>query len=269
MSAVKASIPVRSVEDSPENLYKALDQAGALVVTGVLAEDARERVKSELAPHLEAAPVGTDDPAAFYPGQTRRVTALVARSEEVGEIVLHPTSQAICDQHLLPNCERYHLHVTAALEVGPGSRSQILHREEDPFYFFKAPRPNLVLASMWAISDFTADNGGTLIVPGSHRWEADRKAEPHEVVSAEMPAGSVLYWCGGTLHGAGANVSDDWRYGVILTYSLGWLRQEENMYQDVPPHIAKRLSPELLERIGHTMHGGSLGFADPRVLNES
>ncbi len=88
---------------------------------------------------------------------------------------------------------------------------------------------------MWAISDFRADNGATLIVPGSHTWPADRQAPPEEVRSAEMPAGSVLFWAGGLLHGAGANVSTDWRYGVILIYSLGWVRQEENQYLDLPP----------------------------------
>ena len=83
---------------------------------------------------------------------------------------------------------------------------------------------------------------------------------PSEIVAAEMPAGSVLYWLGGTLHGAGANTSQDWRYGVILTYSCGWLRQEENQYLDVPPEIARRLSPALRDIIGYKMHQG-LGFS--------
>jgi ectoine hydroxylase-related dioxygenase (phytanoyl-CoA dioxygenase family) len=79
-----------------------------------------------------------------------------------------------------------------------------------------------------------------------------------------MPAGSVLFWLGGTLHGAGANTSSDWRYGVILTYSLGWLRQEENQYLDVPPQVAERLKPELRKLIGYEMYQ-ALGFHDPRV----
>ncbi len=112
---------------------------------------------------MDAAPVASsDDPADFYPGRTRRVTALVARSKTVGELVMHPTPTALYDHHLGPNCERYHLHVTAAREVGPGARSQILHREEDTFPFFELPRPNLILATMWAITDFTADNGTLL-----------------------------------------------------------------------------------------------------------
>ncbi len=258
-------IPLRSAGDSPEELAKALDESGCLVVTDVLDQNGRERVLAELGPHVDAAPVAPgDDPADFYPAKTRRVTALVARSEMVRELVVHPVSTALCDHHLSPNCERYQLHVTAVLSVGPGARSQVLHREEDPFTFFPLPRPNLILATMWAITDFTAENGGTLLVPGSHRWDAHRKPKPNEIVPAEMPAGSLLVWLGGTFHGAGANGSNEWRYGVILTYSLGWLRQEENQYLDVPPDVVASLSPELRALTGHTMHG-SLGFFDPRV----
>ena len=114
---------------------------------------------------------------------------------------------------------------------------------------------------MWAVTDFTAENGGTLLVPGSHRWPKGRRATEEEIVSAEMEAGSVLIWLGGTLHGAGANVSDDWRYGIILTYSLGWLRQEENQALAVPDEVARRLPRDLLDMIGHTMNG-SLGFSE-------
>lgn len=264
------SIPRRSANDAPEDLARALDEAGCLVVTDVLDSEDRDRLQTELAPHMAATDgdsLQLDDPEAFYPGKTRRVTALMSRSATARELALGAVSKALCDHHLAPNCERYQLHVTAALQVGPGARSQILHREEDAFDFFEPPRPNLILASMWAISDFRADNGGTLLVPGSHRWDASRKPEPDEIVAAEMPAGSILFWLGGTLHGAGANTSDDWRYGVILTYSLGWLRQEENQFLDIPPDVARTLSPKLLELCGHTMCG-ALGFFDPRVHHE-
>jgi ectoine hydroxylase-related dioxygenase (phytanoyl-CoA dioxygenase family) len=259
-------IPQRKASDSMEDLQSALAEAGCLVVTDATDEGVRSQVRGELEPHMPdtAGLTDLDDPEAFYPGRTRRTTALIARSEQVRELVVHPISRALYDYHLGANCEQVQLHVTAALEVGPGARRQILHREEDPFAFFPLPRPNLILASMWAISDFRADNGGTQIVPGSHRWPADRKPKPAEVALAEMPAGSVLYWLGGTLHGAGANTSNEWRYGVILTYSLGWLRQEENQALDVPADIAGSLSPELQALTSRKMHG-ALGFFDPRV----
>ncbi len=255
------TIPRLPATEHPYMLYSALADAGCLVVTDALPQADRQRIRQELEAPMAAAPViEEDDPTRFYPGRTRRVTALVSQSPAVRELVLYDLSQDLAERHLSANCDRIQLHVTAALSIGPGARKQVLHREEDPFDFFSLPRPHLILASMWAISEFTAENGGTLLVPGSHRWTIDREATDEEVVSAEMPPGSVLYWLGGTLHGAGANVSDGWRYGIILTYSLGWLRQEENQYLDIPPQVLSELSPELRAMTGHAMHGG-LGFS--------
>jgi len=254
-------IPSFDIKDNSEEIIGSLSDAGCVVVTGMTDEATRTKVSDELAPYMESSPVRKDNPQDFYPGNTRRMSALVALSETVGELVTDQKSLDICDHFLLPNSEfGYQLHVSAALEVGPGARRQELHQEEGPFTFFPLPRPTIIVASMWAISDFRAENGATLVVPGSHKWDADRKAKENEICEAEMPAGSVLYWLGGTLHGAGANISKDWRYGVILTYSLGWVRQEENQYLDVPPEIAKKLPTKLAELIGYKPYR-ALGFS--------
>ena len=261
------TIPRFSAEAPVADITEALGEAGCVVVTDLMDPALRQCITSELAPHMaEARIIEADDPKEFYPGHTRRVSALIARSASVTDrLVAHPVSKAVCDTHLLPNSEfGYQLHVSAALEVGPGAREQVLHREEDSFTFFPTPRPNIIVASMWAVSDFRADNGATLIVPGSHRWPEDRKAQPEEILNAEMPAGSVLYWMGGLLHGAGANSSRDWRYGVILTYSLGWVRQEENQYLNVPRERMAELTPELKRLVGFDMYA-ALGFYDPSV----
>lgn len=261
------NIPTFTATTETEKMHSALDRAGCLVVTGVLDNQIRESITSELAPHMaNARLIEADDPTQFYPGRTRRATALLSRSNTIAEqLVPHPVSTDVCDRFLVPNSEfGYQLHVTAALEVGPGAREQVLHREEDSFTYFPLPRPNLIVASMWAISDFRADNGATLLVPGSHKWSEGRIPENHEIVQAEMPAGSVLFWLGGLLHGAGANISQDWRYGVILTYSLGWLRQEENQYLDVPAEQVAKLSPRVRQIAGFEMYR-ALGLYDPSV----
>ena len=184
------------------------------------------------------------------------------------ELMMHPVVEALGERHLGPNCTTWTLNVSAALEVGPGARDQALHREEDLYPFFELPRPNLILASMWAMSDFTVDNGGTQVVPGSHRWPAGRVAEDHEIVRADMPVGSVLFWLGGVLHGAGANVTvDDWRYGMILTYNLSFLRQEENQHVSMPLADALQLPAEVQARLGFAQdNGDGLGFFDPRPV---
>ncbi len=262
-------IPRLPADAAPSETALALEEAGCLVITDLLTADARRSVRVELDPLMaKARVIDKDDPTQFYPGRTRRTSGLVTHSESVGRLVLNEHSTSLCDHFLTPNSEfGYQLHVTAALEVGPGARTQVLHREHDSYTFFPHPRPNMIVASMWAITDFRADNGATLLVPGSHQWPEQREASNDEIIAAEMPAGSVLYWLGGTLHGAGANVANDWRYGIILTYSLGWLRQEENQYLDVPPDVAERLSPELRDMIGYKMHG-ALGFSMHPTVGE-
>ena len=261
------SIPQYPANAGTTEITTALEDAGCVVVTGLLNPGVRQSIRDELAPHLaKARVIEDDDPEEFYPGRTRRVTGLVTRSAAVtDQLIPHSISQKVCEALLLPNSEfGYQLHVTAALDVGPGARAQVLHREEDSFTFFPLPRPNLIVASMWAITDFRSDNGATLLVPGSHRWPEDRVAAEHEIVQAKMPAGSVLYWLGGLLHGAGPNSAQDSRYGVILTYSVGWVRQEENQYLNVPTERLAELSPAVKEIAGFNMYR-ALGFHDPTL----
>lgn len=261
----RPKVPTFDAHVAPDMLAAAFDEHGCAIVTGAVDEATCLRVREELAPAMAATPVQADDPQAFYPGLTRRVVALITRSPAARDLVMHPASLTLADRHLGANCERFQLHATAAVEIGPGARRQMLHREEDPFRFFPLPRPNLVIASIWAISDFTEANGATQAVPGSHRWPAGREAREDEIAIAEMPAGSVLFWTGGLLHGGGANTTtSDWRYGLILTYSCGWLRQEENQYLEVPRDRLATLDSELRKVAGFTMHG-ALGYRDPSV----
>ena len=268
---MKPTIPQCSIGTDADQIYAALAEAGCLVMRDLVSPEEISAVRVELAEYESSVLISQDKPDDFYPGNTRRLVALMSRSPTVRKLMMHPVVQELCDRHLLPNCNKYHLNVSGALEVGPGARDQILHREEDLFPYFPLPRPNLILATMWAMTDFTADNGGTQLVPGSHRWEAGRTAEPDEVARAEMPAGSVLVWLGGTLHGAGANVTENaWRRGIILTYALGWLRQEENQHVSIPLADAMALPEEIQSRIGFAMdYENSLGFYDPSVVLSS
>ena len=121
------------------------------------------------------------------------------------------------------------------------------------------------MSTIWAVTDFTKENGATQIVPGSHKWDKDRLPSEDEIAYAEMTAGSVLLYTGTVLHGGGENTtSSEARTGVFLHYALNWLRQEENQYLSCPPEIAKDLSPEIRSLIGYSKGGYVLGFySDP------
>ena len=138
------SIPQFSVKSPSSEVAEALDDAGCVVITGVTNANLRQSIKEELAPHMEKARVietEKEDPTQFYPGRTRRVAGLVAHSSTItDQLVAHPLSKQCCEALLLPNGEfGYQLHITAALEVGPGARTQILHRDDNSFTF--CPRP--------------------------------------------------------------------------------------------------------------------------------
>ena len=108
------------------------------------------------------------------------------------------------------------------------------------------------LASVIALVDFTAENGATRVVPGSHRWDWERMPEAHEFAMAAMPAGSAVIYLGSTLHGGGPNTTaNQWRRGMHLSYVLGWLRTEENHYLATPPAIARTLPRQAQELLGY------------------
>ena len=172
---------------------------------------------------------------------------------------MHATVRGVCDRVLLPNCERYQLHLGQVIRIMPGQAAQPIHRDRWAWGArLRGVEPQL--NTIWALTDFTTDNGATQVVPGSSEWPDDRKAEPDEITQAVMDAGSVLIYTGTVFHGGGENRSDGDRTGLNITYTLGWLRQEENQYLSCPPEIARTLDPELQALIGYSMGQYALGY---------
>ncbi|KPF66926.1 phytanoyl-CoA dioxygenase [alpha proteobacterium AAP81b] len=243
----------------PETLAAALRRDGAIIVRDVMPAGLREKLTAEITPYVEATPNGRDE---FTGALTTRTGALVARSPATRELLQHPTILALCDAILKPNCERYQLHLTQVIRIRPGQPAQQIHRDRWAWgTFLKDIEPQL--NTIWAVTDFTQANGATQVAPGSTLWPDDRLPTPDEIGYAEMSAGSVLVYLGSVFHGGGANTADHDRIGLNLTYTLGWLRQEENQYLSCPPDIARTLSPALQGLIGYAMGSYALGYYTP------
>ena len=181
--------------------------------------------------------------------------------ETCQQLALDPMINQMAASFLEPHCESYQLHFTSAIQIGPGESSQILHRDRGIWGGYLPRKVEPLMSTIWAVTDFTRENGATQIVPGSHLWEKDRIPNEDEIAYAEMKAGSVLLYTGTVLHGGGENTSkNDIRTGVFLHYALNWLRQEENQYLSCPPEIAKDISPEIRSLIGYSKGGYVLGF---------
>jgi len=273
---MSASLLRLRADDPVEALTEALARDGALIVEGLLGPEPLARFEADLAPALAAASPERDylNPAVewFMGKRTRTLTGIAAKSPTfASDILCHPTLLAVCDAILGPSCARYQLNVAQVLDRGPGAEDQMLHRDELVWIHMPRPHPELQVASVIALVDFTADNGATRVVPGSHRWPLERQPEAADVVAAEMPAGSAVVYVGSTLHGGGANTTQDtWRRGMHLSYVLGWLRTEENHYLETPPDVARALPRQAQELLGYAVHdavadaGGYLGAVDLR-----
>lgn len=242
-----------------DDILDILKRDGALILTGVLSEDDLKQVRAEITPYVDATPKGAD---MFTGHKTTRTGALVARSAKCRELVTHPSVIAAANAFLKPYCERIQLHLTQVIRICPGQTAQAIHRDRwawGTHLKFLEPQFNTI----WAISDFTRENGATRVCPGSLDWADDYQPKDEEIGYAEMPAGSVLIYSGGVFHGGGENISNGDRVGINITYTLGWLRQEENQYLSCPPDIAKTLPRDLQELIGYSMGGYALGYYTP------
>ena len=244
---------------SPERLTEILARDGCAVIERLSSEHTMRATLDELEPWLEATPHGRDD---FGGRRTRRTGGLVARSPLCRTLIQHPLILASTKQ-LLAGATSFQLHLTQVIAIGPGEPGQPIHRDQWAFDFFPFPMGYEVQCNtIWAMTDFTAENGATRVIPGSHLYEDKLQLAHDDCEAAEMPAGSVLVYTGAVYHGGGANCSDETRYGLNLTYARSWLRQEENQYLSVPFDAARELPDELLKLIGYQRGAYALGYVD-------
>ena len=250
-----------SIDTPIETILEILDEDAGLIIDNFLSDQNLESIKNDLKPYLNVTRNGQDEFTGF---ETKRVGALMARSKTCQDLALDPLINQMADSFLGPHCESYQLHFTSAIQIGPGESSQILHRDRGVWGGYIPRKIETQFSTVWAINDFTKENGATQVVPGSHKWHKDREPLPEEIAYAEMKAGSVFIYTGSVLHGGGTNVTEQPRLGVFLHYAPSWLRQEENQYLSCPPEVAKGFSPELRSLIGYSKGGYVLGFfTDP------
>jgi ectoine hydroxylase-related dioxygenase (phytanoyl-CoA dioxygenase family) len=260
---VEADAPAAQIAD-------ALAQDGAVIVRDLLSRDVVSAVNAEVQAYVELA---DPDMRHLNPGvqlfhaQTRHVSGLAGKSRTFAtEVMVHPLLMSLCDTILGPSCARYQLNLAHLLERLPGAREQYWHQDELVWNLVPEPKPELQLASVIALVDFTAENGATRVFPGSHQWEPGRYPASADAVAAEMPAGSAIVYLGSTFHGGGAHSGTEPRRGVHLSYTLGWLRTEENNYLSTPPAVAATLPRRAQELLGYALHdsiprgGGYLGM---------
>ena len=235
--------------------YSQLKAEGYCIVRGLLSPDTISQLDGDLAEAFEAAPFGCGD---FYGYRTKRFGSLLRRSPFTADLVLQPLIMDLAQAVLGDACERIQLNVAQAIAIHPGEIEQFPHCDHDMWAGAKGAHEYL-LNVIWPLTDFSADNGATRIYPGTHTGVVeDLKDLPSAVVAASRP-GDAICFLGSTVHGAGPNDSPDVRRGVVIGYSLGWLKPYENPWLSYPPEVAREFPRELAELAGYVQHRPNLG----------
>jgi ectoine hydroxylase-related dioxygenase (phytanoyl-CoA dioxygenase family) len=252
---MRAAIKSPPVESAADSWTRTLFEHGWCVIPDLLPAEKVRALHADLEERFEKTPFCDGN---FYGPRTKRFGGLLKRSPHTEAFARHPLILDIADRLLLPHCDNYQINLTQALALYPGAPPQAPHRDQDMWRGAKGEIEYLINV-MWPFTDYRAENGATVIWPGSHKRQNEDVIDLSGAIAAEMDPGSALVFLGSTLHGAGANRTDRVRKGMVISYCLGWLKPYENQWLVYPPSVARTFSPELAALAGYRQHRPNLG----------
>ncbi|MCW2387206.1 ectoine hydroxylase-related dioxygenase (phytanoyl-CoA dioxygenase family) [Sphingobium sp. B11D3B] len=247
-----ATLPVSA---TPEDWTDRLLSQGYCIIPNALPPETIKALDRDLDPVFEATPLCQ---GRFYGERTKRFGSLLKRSRYASALVLHPGILAMVERVLGQACERIQLNVAQAIEIHPGEVRQLPHRDHDMWQGQKGAHEYLINV-IWPLTPFTRENGATLIYPNSHGATGLAREHLGDPIGAACGPGAAICFLGSTAHGAGANMTGQPRRGVVIGYSLGWLKPYENQWLAYPPEIARAFPADLAALVGYAQHRPNLG----------
>ena len=227
--------------------YTIIENAMPADVTDTLSEDLL-RLEKQLGIVPAANP--------FEGAKTFRIYNLLVHGALYEAIPVNDNALPVVERVLDPGCLVSSL---SSIGICPGEKAQPIHAD-DQLLPLPKPHPAVVCNTMWAITDFTAENGATRVIPGSHKADGSPEFMKHyDSVPAEMAKGSVLVYHGSLWHGGGANRSAGRRVGIAMNYCAGYIRQQENQQLGIPREIVAHFSPRLQALVGYGLYNGLIG----------
>ena len=139
-------------------------------------------------------------------------------------------------------------YTASSLPPGGSNYSHRIHRD-CPRSLSSQPT-NLGLT--FALDDFTADNGATWYVPGSHR-EAEPPTSEEFTRRAQqlvVPRGSAFFFDARLWHSGGWNTTHDWRHALTVNFCLGWMKQRLDLPRLLGAGYRAMISERAAQRLG-------------------
>jgi ectoine hydroxylase-related dioxygenase (phytanoyl-CoA dioxygenase family) len=263
-----ASIAKVPFGTSIERVKSIVERDGGVILEDFLSPDQVASLNAEVDPYLNTrrlGPTGNVDEltAAIFGKKTKRITQLVTRSSVFrSEILAHGQLLDYVDSLILPSADSYWLSTAHVIEIHPGERRQILHRDFENYPVFRdlgPAGPEASIDCIVALTEFTEEAGGTRVIPGSHKWpDFNDRGSSKATIPLEMKPGSMFLYSGKLIHGGGANQSNGPRRALLMLYVLGWLMPEEAFPFYVPMELARSLPIRAQQLIGfRSFHNAS------------
>ena len=247
------------MDDATRNAHLAeIDEQGFTILEGAIEPDLVVELRDTLRRYHEETAASPRNTAAEG-WATLRSYNLLSKGEVFQQVPVHPEVLPFAENLLGPECL---ISGMTAMDIGPTEKPQALHADD---VTLRIPKPHvpLMVTTIWALTDFTAENGGTRVVPGSHRWEDPDYTKEYETQPTVMKAGSVLVLHGSTWHSGGGNVTDgEWRLGINMQYCAGFIRQQQAQTLAIPVEVAQTFDERLLRLCGYTLFLGIMGHVD-------
>jgi len=201
----------------------------------------------------------------FEGTHTIRIYNLLVHGALYERIPVHPNVLPVVERVLDPGCL---ISSLSSISIDPGETPQPIHADDQLIPLGK-PHVATVCNTMWALTDFTEENGATRIIPGTHL--ADSSPDyfaTYDSIPAEMPKGSVLVWHGSLWHGGGANRSGERRVGIAMNYCAGYIRQQENQQLGLSRETVDRFEPRLRQLVGYSVYNMLIGHINKHSPEE-
>lgn len=244
-------------------VWRAFEDDGGLIVDHFVSPDLLDRLNHEVAPLIDGHTPGSTTEGfwtEFHGAETKRVTGLAQASDAWVELLTDARYLAMGDRYL--GERNYWLNTGQLICIGPGETAQFLHRDELNWAHARSDH-EITVTAIFALTDFTEENGATVVVPGSNHWPGALPEVPGGAAGrATMAAGSALLYSGKIIHGGGANTTaDEWRVGLHAGFCLGWLRAEENHQLTTTLERARELPEAAQYLLGFRSYDSPTGSA--------
>ncbi|MBV9872731.1 MAG: phytanoyl-CoA dioxygenase family protein [Frankiaceae bacterium] len=246
-----------TMSDQTADVVAAVQRDGYAIIEDAFPDDLADELRDDLdrlEHELGVVPSDND----FEGTKTLRIYNLLAHHELYRQIPVWSSVLPVVEGVLDPGCL---ISSLSSIVICPGETAQPIH-SDDILIPLPKPHPPLVCNTMWAITDFTEQNGATRLVPGSHLKPNPTYGGDYPTVPAEMRKGSVLVWDGALWHSGGANHSDERRYGIAMNYCAGYVRQQENQQLGLAPDLVRTFPARLQELVGYGVYRGLIGHID-------